>query len=158
VRKRAIVAYAVVVFYLVAACAPASPTPTATPQPTATPVEVEATQPEHLEGIWRLGGGEALFSPTYGGRYYRWDLDGTVWWAEDQEMTTTLFSAIYWFEDALYYEGQSPVCLDVGSYEAYLVIQGGRAVRLRLQVIEDGTSLEGCPRRARYAASFVRMD
>jgi hypothetical protein len=156
--KKATAAFVMLVLSLVAACAPAAPTPTRTPEPAATPAEVLATKAEHLAGIWRLGGEEVWFSPTYGGRYYRWDLDGTVWWAEDPEMTTTLFSASYWFEDGAYHEGESEVCFSAGSYEAYLIIEGGRAVRLRLQVIEDGFSLEGCPRRSRYASSFRRVD
>ena len=141
---------------LMTACAVEPATPTRAPEPTATPAEVLATKPEHLAGIWRLGGN--IESKTFGGRYYRWDPDGTVWWAEDPEMTTTLFSASYWFEDGVYYEGESPVCLRVGSYQVYLAIEGGRAVRLRMQVVEDGFSLDDCPRRMRYAASFVRLD
>jgi hypothetical protein len=46
-----------VLLSLVAACAPAAPTPTRTPEPNPTPVEALATKPEHLAGIWRLGGG-----------------------------------------------------------------------------------------------------
>jgi hypothetical protein len=146
------------VLHLVVACAPAAPTPTRTPKPTPTPAEVRATKAEHLAGIWRLGGGEGNFTPTYGGRYYRWDADGTVWWAHDAEMTTTVFSASYWFEDGLYHEGESAVCLSAGCYEAYLVIEEGRGVRLRLQVINDGFAIDGCPRRSRYAAPFRRVD
>jgi hypothetical protein len=153
--KKATVVLLMLVLSLVAACAPAAPAPTRTPEPT--PVEVLATKPEHLEGIWQLGG-DVGFSPTWGGRYYRWDADGTVWWAEDPEVTTNLFSAQYWFEDGLYYEGESQVCIRTGSYEAYLEIQEGRAVRLRLQVIDDADVLEDCTRRLRYASSFRRVD
>lgn len=147
----------VLVLSIATACAPAAPTPTRAPQPRPTPVEVRATQPEHMAGIWRLGG-DVGFSPTWGGRYYRWDPDGTVWWAEDAEMTENLFSAKYWFEDGVYYEEASQVCIRTGSYEAYLQIQEGRAVRLRLQLIDDAPVLDDCMRRFRYTASFLRVD
>jgi hypothetical protein len=155
--RKATVVVMMTALSLATACGPAAPTPTRAPEPTATPAEVRATKPEHLAGIWQLGG-EVGFSPTWGGRYYRWDPDGTVWWAEDPEMATNLFSASYWFEDGVYYEGESQVCLRTGSYEAYLEIQDGRAVRLRLRLIDEADVLEDCTRRVRYAASFRRVD
>jgi hypothetical protein len=155
--KSAAAVVMMVIVCLAASCTTAAPTPTRAPEPTATPAEVRATKPEHLEGIWRLGG-EVAFGPTYGGRYYRWDSDGTVWWADDPEMTTNLLSAIYWFEDGVYYEGESQVCVRTGSYEAYLAIEEGRAVRLRLQLVDDADVLEDCTRRVRYASSFRRVD
>jgi hypothetical protein len=157
VKRAVAIVVMVVVLTVAAACAPSAPAATRTPQPTPTPVEVLATKPEHLAGIWRLGGGGAE-SLTYGGRYYRWAPDGTVWWAEDAEMTTNLFSARFWFEDGVYYEGRSQVCYRTGSYEVYLEIEGGRAVRLRLQVIDDGFAIEDCTRRSRYASPFLRVD
>jgi hypothetical protein len=156
--KWAPVVIVIMVLSLLVACAPPAPTPTLAAQPTATLAEVRVTKAEHLAGIWRLGGGEDLFSPTYGGRYYRWDPDGTVWWAENSDMTGTLFSTRYWFEDGVYYEEESSVCLGNGSYGAYVVIEGGTAARLRLEVIEDGSSVDGCPRGERYMASFRRVD
>ena len=155
--KKAVAITVIILLHLVAACTPAAPAPTRTPEPTPTPVEVRATQPEHMAGIWRLGG-EVGFGPTYGGRYYRWDPEGTVWWAEDAEMTANLFSARYWFEDGVYYEEASQVCIRTGSYEAYLQIQEGRAVRLRLQLIDDALAIEDCTRRIRYGGSFLRVD
>ena len=155
--KKAAAALAMLALSLVTACTAAPPTPTRAPEPTATPAEVKATKPEHLAGIWQLGGAVG-FSPTWGGRYYRWDPDGTVWWAEDAEMSTNLFSAEYWFEDGIYCEGESQVCIRTGSYEAYLEIEAGRAVRLRLQLVDDADVLEDCTRRLRYASSFRRVE
>ena len=154
--RRPTAALVMLVLTLGTACAPVAPTPTQGPQPTAASAEVQATKPEHMAGVWRLGGDAD--SQTYGGRYYRWDADGTVWWAEDREMTTNLFSASYWFEDGVYYEGQSQVCYRTGLYEVYLEIEGGRAVRLRLQVIDDGYAIDDCTRRSRYASSLLRVD
>lgn len=155
--KKAAAALAVFALSLVTACTAAPATPTQSPEPTATLVEVKATKPEHLVGIWRLGGNVGI-GPTYGGRYYRWGPDGTVWWAEDPEMTTNLRSANYWFEEGVYYEGESPACLSTGSYEVYLQIEAGRAVRLRLHVVEDGSAIDGCMRRSRYASPVLRVD
>jgi hypothetical protein len=64
------------VLSVVTACAPSVPTPTPTPEPTPAPVEVLATRPQHLEGIW--------FNPYWGlysgeGRYYLFDADGTIY-------------------------------------------------------------------------------
>jgi hypothetical protein len=132
---KAAAALAVFALSLVTACTAAPATPAPTPVPTAKPAEVKATKPEHLAGIWQLGGN--IESKTFGGRYYRWDPDGTVWWAEDPEMTTNLRSANYCFEDGVYYEGERPACLSTGSYEIYLQITEGRAVRARYTVIED---------------------
>jgi hypothetical protein len=73
-------------------------------------------------------------------------------------MATNLFSARYWFEDGVYYEGPSQLCVRTGLYEAYLEIEKGRAMRLRLQLIDDADVLEDCTRRLRYASSFRRVD
>jgi hypothetical protein len=126
----------IVVLHLVAACAPGAPTPTRTPEPTATLAELRATSAEHIAGIW-LWSGEVVPPASWGGAYYRWDADGTVWWADDAEMTTNLFSAKFWFEDGLYYEDENPMSEGLGIYEVYLRIQGGRAVILRMKRISD---------------------
>jgi hypothetical protein len=73
-------------------------------------------------------------------------------------MTANLFSAQYWFGDGAYHEGPSQVCVRAGSYEAHLEIQEGRAVRLRLELIDDADVLEDCTRRQCYASSFRRVD
>jgi len=158
VVKKAIAVMVMVVLSLVTACTPAAPTPTLPPEPTATPVWVRATKPEHLTGIWRLFMGD--WEPPW---YYRWDADGTVWWGKDPEITTNVFSAKFWFEDGLYHEDESPDCDGLGIYEIDLEIQGGRAVRLRFNLIEDGPGLGGgCLRPLRYEEwrgnTFVRVD
>jgi hypothetical protein len=154
--KKAVAVSTVVVLSLVTACG-ASPTPTRTPEATATPVELRATKPEHLAGVWLLAAIH-IPSPTFGGAYYRWDPDGTVWWAEDAEIATNLMSARFWFEDGLYYEEESPICDGIGVYEVHLGIQGGRAVRLRMTRINDGSPVDDCRRAERYGWYFFRVD
>jgi hypothetical protein len=143
------------VLSIVAACAPAAPTPTQTPPPTATPVRVLATKPEHIAGTWfnpvGVGHGE-------GGLYYRFELDGTVMWDETLEGLdgTPLMAEEYWFEDGVYYEGGN-YCVTIGSYRAYLDIEEGRAAALRFEMIDD--SDQSCWERIRaMKARFVRVD
>ena len=115
------------VLSIVTACAPAAPTPTRTPEPTATPVEVRATKPEHLAGIWYDGAS-----------YQRWEADGSITIAESVENLDSdyVMTGRFWFEDGIYYE-EPPVCLSILVYEAYLQIEQGRAVRARLTIIEE---------------------
>lgn len=158
VLGKAIAVIVLIVVGLASACAPAAPTPTLTPEPTAAPVIVRATKPEHLTGTWKLYIGQV--EPPW---YYRWDTDGTVWWAKDGEITTDVFSAKFWFEDGLYHEDESPSCDGLGIYEIDLEIQGGRAVRLRFNLIEDGPGMGGvCLRPLRYEEwrgnVFVRVN
>ena len=126
----------ILVLSLVAACAPAAPTPTRTPEPIATPIWLLVSKPAQLEGIW-LWTEPIPFDRSFGGGYYRWDADGTVWWANDADMAANLFSAKFWFEDGLYYEDESPICPGIGVYKLHLAVEGGRAVRLRMQLIEE---------------------
>jgi hypothetical protein len=115
------------VLSLVTACAPAAPAPTATPQPTATPVEVRATKVEHLVGIW-----------FDGDAYGRYEADGTSTWAESIEnldIPHLCAGGTFWFEDGIYYE-EGWYCEGIWGCEAYLRIEEGRAVRLRLKVVE----------------------
>jgi hypothetical protein len=115
------------VLSLVAACAPAAPTPTPTPVARPTPVEVRATKPEHLAGIW-----------FDGASYGRYDADGTITIAESIENLDSdyVMTGRFWFEDGIYYE-EPPVCLSLLVYEVYLQIEEGRAVRARLTIIEE---------------------
>lgn len=161
--KKAAAVLVMAVLGLSTACAPAAPPPTQTPQSTTTPVVVRATKPEHLTGIWLLTAEIPNQPYSFGGPYYRWDTDGTVWWAEDAAMTKNLFSAKFWFEDGLYHENESPICEGLGIYEIYLEIEGGRAVLLRMRLIEDGPHEAACSRVYRYAVihgggSFIRVD
>jgi hypothetical protein len=123
------------VLSLVASCAPAAPTPTRTPQPTATLVEVRATEPQHLAGIW-----------FDGAAYLRFEADGTAKVAETIENLDKCpdfcMHGRYWFEDGIYYE-EPPICVGIFAYEAYLRIEGGRAVRAHKTVIEVPD--EPCP-------------
>ena len=131
--KKAIAVMVIVVLHLVAACAPAAPTPTPTPEPRPTPVEVLATKPEHLAGLW-------LAPPTllgdHASLYFRFEADGTVKWDATSENLdqNPWHEGRFWFEQGVYYE-DSLGC--VGSYHAYLEIEGGRAVGLRFEEIED---------------------
>jgi hypothetical protein len=154
--KKAITVVVILVLHFVTACAPAAPTPTPTPQPRATPVEVLATAPEHLAGIWLWEVGEGSYG--WGGPYYRWDADGTVWRAADPEITTNRHSARFWFEDGLYHEDEPGRCPGVGVYEVHLEITGGRAVRLRMELHEEGPRFAGCDRRRIYQYAFRRVD
>ncbi len=132
---------------LAAACAPAAPTPTPTPRPTATPVEVRATQPEHLAGIW-----------FDGASYQRWGADGTVTIAETIENLDSdyVMTGRSWFEDGVYHE-EPPVCQSVFVCEIMLQIEGGRAVRARYTVIEEPEP--ACPGYRRGSQrNLVRVD
>jgi hypothetical protein len=146
--------------YLVAACAPAAPTTTRTPEPAATPAEVLATKVEHLGGLWWCRADVGDYQ-TWGGPYYRWDDDGTVWWAEDAGFTTRPFSGTFWFDDGLYHE-ESHLSIGIGVYEIYLEIEGGQAVGLRLVCIEEGApphpQLFLHPRKSRYRLGFDKVD
>jgi hypothetical protein len=122
------------VLSLVAACAPATPTPTRTPEATATPVEVLATKPEHLEGTWLI-----RYAGPSGRLYYmRWDADGTMWCRQDRGQMQEDYEVCgrFWFEDGVYYE-DSDACFVTGSYRAYLTIEGGQAVELRFEEVDD---------------------
>jgi hypothetical protein len=155
--NKAIAVTAIIALHLVTACASTAPTATSTPQPKATPVEVLATKPEHLEGIWLWWDyRHTMPGSSEGGPYYRWDADGTVWWADRAEMTGNPFTAKFWFEDGRYHEDENHNCIGTGVYEVYLRIEGGRAIRLRMQLIEDGPDCGF--RRGRYPRGFVRVD
>jgi len=122
------------VLSLAASCAPAAPTLTPTPESTPTPIWVLATKPEHLAGIWF----NLYYTAVIGrGVYYRFEPEGTIYWAytlEDLQKKPDL-QARFWFEDGVYYE--EGYCVPVGSYRAYLEIEGGRAVGLRFEEIDD---------------------
>ncbi len=91
--------------------------------------------------------------------YFRWEADGTAKRAstlDDLEENPDI-DGRFWFEDGVYYVGDDPNCEGIGVYEAYLRIEGGRAVRLRMKVIEasDPSCLE---RRLGTQVKFVRVD
>jgi hypothetical protein len=140
---------------LVAACSPAAPTPTRTLEPTATPVWVLATKPEHLAGIWFNA---YWASTTARGVYYRFEPEGTIYWAytlEDLQEKPD-FQARFWFEDGVYYE-EGYYCVPIGSYRAYLEIEEGRAVGLRFEEIDDSDRL--CfERRYEKRLKYERVD
>jgi hypothetical protein len=139
---------AIALLCLVAACAPAAPTPTPTPEPRPTPVEVLATKPEHLAGLWT--------AVEYDRRLYiRFEPDGTMKWDYDVAEPTRAQER-FWFEDGVYYE-ESSYCVPIGSYRAYLRIEEGRAVALRFEVIDD--SDPSCLlRRERRFYRYLRVD
>ena len=144
----------VVVLSLVAACAPAAPTPTRAPEPTATLAEVRATKPEHLAGIWVVP-----WDNPDGQLYVRFEGDGIMCHTySPQELEECPADGTrFWFEDGVYYEdfGQ---CLTIGSYRAYLEIQGGQAVGLRFEVIGDTRYVSECNRDYRMTYRFARVD
>jgi hypothetical protein len=153
--RQATAALVVIGLHIAAACAPAAPTPTPTPRPTPTPVWVPATKPEHLAGIWY----NAYYAATTGrGVYYRFEPEGTIYWAytlEDLHGTPDL-QARFWFEDGVYYE-EGYMCTPVGSYRAYLNIEAGRAVGLRFEEIDD--SDRSCYERSREKrVMYVRIE
>ena len=154
VMKKAIAVLLMVVLHLVTACAPAAPTPTRTPEPTATPIEVLATKPEHLEGIW-LNRTSPYAGPP---RYYRFEADGTVKSGESLEelQENPFIDGRFWFEGGVYYE-EGQYCVPIGSYRAYLNIEEGRAVALRFEEIDD--SDPSCFERSwPRQGEFVRVD
>jgi hypothetical protein len=116
-----------VLLILTTACAGAAPTPTRTPESAATPVEVLATKGEHLVGIW-----------FDGASYGRYEADGSITWAESMAnlgIPQYCQGGRFWFEDGTYYE-ESFYYEGAFGCEAYLRIEEGRAVRLRLHVVE----------------------
>jgi hypothetical protein len=125
--KKATVILLMLVLSLVAACASAATTPTRTPEPTATPLEVRATKPEHLAGLW-----------CDGASYLRYEADGT--WKAAQSIKGLdnpdwIMEGRCWFEDGVCYE-ENPMCMGIFGYEAFLRIEEARAVRIRMTVIE----------------------
>jgi hypothetical protein len=135
----------ILVLHLVAACAPAATTPTPTPIPMY--VEILATEPEHLEGLW----------PDRNAQHYvRFDADGTLWFAARPEELGREpgFVAEYWFEEGLYHKAPGPHFEGLGVYKAYLAIREGRAVFLRWELVED----PDLQRRSRNAIALVRAD
>ena len=153
--KRVAVVLALAVLSLVTACAPAAPTPTLTPEPTATPVEVLATKPEHLVGIW--------FNPVCFGRepsgvHYQFEADGTrrAAYFLDYLHEGSEGTGVFWFEDGVYYE-EDDTCDAVGSYRVYLRIEEGHPIALRFDEIDDsdGSCLL---RRVCRRGVFVRVE
>jgi hypothetical protein len=153
--KKASAVWVVVVLHLVAACAPAAPTPAPTPEATPTPVWVPATKPEHLAGVWYNPSGD-LWAVL--DAHMRFEADGTILSAPSaQELKETpLVAGQLWFEDGVAYL-ESADCIAIGSYRLYLGIEGGRAVVLRFEEIDDRD--EDCWERSRMMLSrFVRVD
>jgi hypothetical protein len=144
---------ATVVISFATACAPSAPTPTPIPEPTATPVEVLATKPEHLDGVW--------YNPESwrgAGVYYRYEAVGTLFWetALEELDASPRLRGRFWFEDGVYYQ-ECDTCFPIGSYRAYLEIEGGRAVALRFEEIDD--SDPSCAdRRQRKKGTAVWVD
>ena len=152
--KKAFAVVVIVVLSLVAACGPSAPapTPTPTPLPSPTPVEVLATKPEHLVGIW--------FVPDMiDARWYvQYKADGTFGgeWSRDLVEEHPIFEGRCWFEDGVYYE-ESQHCNLIGSYRAYLEIEGARAVGLRFEEIDDSDP-DCWKRRHRLLIKWTRVD
>ena len=125
--KKATAVCAMLVLSLVTACAPSPPT--RTPERAATPVEVLATKPEDLAGIW-----------FDGAWYHRFEADGTIKTVEsidDFDDPNYRLLGSFWFEDGMYYE-QNAFCVGIYAYDIYLAIEKGRAVGLRMTLIEEG--------------------
>jgi hypothetical protein len=144
----------VVVVSLVAACARTVPTPTPTPEPTPTPVWVLATKPEHLAGLWFNGAGGPAGQT---GLYQRFEADGTIRYGLSLKQLEEFGDrGRFWFEDGVYYE-ETDMCFPIGSYWAYLEVEGARAVGLRFEEIED--SDPSCSaRRSTYRSDFLRVE
>jgi hypothetical protein len=138
----------IVAFSLATACAPALPTPTATPEPTATPVEVLATRPEHIAGVWS----------AWNGWYIRYSADGTTKYSRALGVLDTVpeGQGEFWFEGEVFRE-ESPDCDAVAAYEIRLDIRDGRVVRLLFRTIEE--VYPACHERAeRYAHPLYRVE
>jgi hypothetical protein len=154
VVKKAIAVIVMVVLSVVAACAPAAPAPTPTAEPTPTPVEVLATKPEHLAGIWLNPHARPVEPREY---YFRWETDGTFKYAHTLErLESRTPHERFWFEEGVYYE-ESSYCDPIGSYRVWLEIEEGRAVGLRFEEIDD--SDPSCSdRRRERSIRVVRVD
>jgi hypothetical protein len=134
---------------LVAACATAAPTPTPTPEPTPTPGWVLATKPEHLAGLWSTWYVHSRW-------YHRFEKDGTTCSKTEEFEQCPEHASRFWFEDGVYYE-EDRGCDPIGSYRVYLQIEGGRALRLRFEEIDDSdpSCLE---RREIRSTAYSRVD
>jgi hypothetical protein len=146
VKKVATVVLTVALCFVMA-CAPAAPTSTPTSQPTATPVEIRATKPEHLAGIW--------FDYA---SYQRWGEDGTITVAESMDTLDSdhVMTGRYWFEDGTFYM-EPPVCLSLLVCNVRLHIEEGRAVRAYIRLIEEPDP--PCPGYSRGTQwTLVRVD
>jgi hypothetical protein len=143
--RRATVVVAIAMLSVVTACTTAAPTPT--PEPTPTPVEILATKPEHLAGIWFDGQAQ---------QYQQWDADGTIKGARDAEDLDqeSSFVGTFWFEEGVYYEDSPIWCVEMGAYKVYLRIEAGKAVGLRMELVEDPC----LDRRQAYRRRMVRVD
>lgn len=143
----------VAVLIVLTACASAAPAPTATPQPTPTPAWVPVTKPEHLAGLWVSSG------PQGSKTYWRFTMDGTLGWQYSLFLDSTEGPTPqwrFWFEDGVYYQ-ECSACAPVGSYRAYVKIDGGRAVALRFEVVDD--SDPSCEARSwRKSFTHSRLD
>ncbi len=136
----------VLLLSLAGACAPASPTPTPTPEPKPTPVEVLATKPEHLAGLWSTWYVRMRW-------YHRFEKDGRTCRKDQEFEECGEYADRFWFEDGVYYESGCAV----GSYRVYLKIEGARAVRLRFEEIDD--SDPSClTRREIRSTKYSRVD
>jgi len=146
----------VAVLGLVAACAHTAPTQTRAPQPRATPVEVLATKPEHLAGIWINPAGGVW---GIGGPYFQFNADGIIKRAETAEglQEEPYMEGNFWIEDGVYYE-EGPYCEPIASYRVYLEIEEGRAVGLRFEEIDDPDEDCGTERSRVRKARFTRVD
>jgi hypothetical protein len=99
------------------------------PAPTATPTEILATRPQDLAGVW--------FDGEW---YHRFDADGTIRMVasmEDLDDPNYRLLGHFWFEDGTYHE-RNAFCLGIYVYEVHLRMDGGRAVGLRMTLIEEG--------------------
>jgi hypothetical protein len=126
---KATAVFVIAVLSLVTACRPAARTATPIPEPTGTPVEVLATKPEDLAGIW-----------FDGAWYHQFEADGTIKTVEsidEFDDPNYRLLGVFWFEDGTYYE-QNAFCVGIYAYDVYLQIVEGRAVRLRMTLIEEG--------------------
>lgn len=147
--KKTTAALVVVLLGLVTACGPPAPTPTRAPSPLPSPVWILASEPEHLEGIWFID----MYQRDH---YFRWDVEGTMWKTSDAKDNTPEILGRFWFEEDAYSEERTGIP-GIGVYEAQLQIQGGRAVRLRMKVIEEPRDFGDAP--LPYGpVPFVRVD
>jgi WD40 repeat protein len=130
---------------------PSAPALAGTPEPTPTAVEILATKPEHLAGTW-LNRATPYGNPP---RYYRFEADGTVKSAFTLEelQESPWIDGRFWFEGGVYYE-EGQYCVPIGSYRVFLQSEGGRAVALRFEEIDDSDPScfeRSWPRQAQFA-------
>jgi hypothetical protein len=119
-----------VIVGLLAACG--GPAATPTPEPTPTPVEVLADKVEDLVGAW-------VCSALGASVYVEFLADGTMRMASSVQrlQSAPIATGNVWFEGPVFHETDTLCSCGKGTYEVWVVREGGKTAALRWKAIED---------------------